>query len=582
MSADRWDEHLAKTGFSGVDILMQDYPSEQGGRTSTLVATAIEASVELDASRLEIIGTSSSTACPELDQDSLVLLAEALKTTASGTTLEDIKVQEKTYVCLLEGAGSLLRHCTDTQFEAIKQILSKSEGILWVTRGASMECTDPESSLISGLARTSRCENQGTRLVTLDLDPKRDLLHEKSREIIARVVQYSLNFAVQGPRDLEFAERDGQIFIPRLQEDRACNQWLNDFTSTPDPQLQPFYQKDRAFRLEVAQPGLMDSLRFIDHPITEEDLKPDDVRVEARAFGINFRDIMISLGQIGGGKGFIGETSGVVVKSGTNMTDRFRVGDRVCGFTDQAYASYFHVSGRVLQHFPEDMSFEEAASLPISHTTAYFSLVDRARLKKGESVLIHSAAGGFGQASIMLSQHLGAQVFVTVGTKEKKQFLMENYNIPETHIFSSRRFNFVQGIKKMTNGRGVDIVLNSLAGEGLTETLKVIAQFGRFIELGKRDATIKSRMDMGIFLDGISYIPADLDLLSKVNLPFFEEMTRRTFDLIRANTVRAVKPITVFPVTEFEQAFRQLQKGMHIGKLVLTCSSDAEVKVRVC
>ncbi len=141
----------------------------------------------------------------------------------------------------------------------------------------------------------------------------------------------------------------------------------------------------------------------------------------------------------------------------------------------------------MFQKMPEDMSFEAAATLPCVYTTVYYSIFDVARLQRGESILIHAAAGGLGQAAIILAQHIGADIYVTVSSSAKKQFLIDTYGLSEDHVFNSRDLTFAKGVKRMTGGRGVDVVLNSLAGEALRQTWLCVAPFGRFVEVGKRD-----------------------------------------------------------------------------------------------
>ena len=136
---------------------------------------------------------------------------------------------------------------------------------------------------------------------------------------------------------------------------------------------------------------------------------------------------------------------------------------------------------------PEGMDFSTAASLPVIYSTAYYALFDAARIKQGETILIHGAAGGVGQAAIVLAQYLGAEVFATVSSEQKKRLLMEHYNIAEDHIFNSRDDSFAKGVMRMTKEKGVDVVLNSLAGEALRKSWHCIARFGRFIEMGQKD-----------------------------------------------------------------------------------------------
>ena len=180
-----------------------------------------------------------------------------------------------------------------------------------------------------------------------------------------------------------------------------------------------------------------------------------------------------------------------------------------------------------LKKIPEKMTFETAASIPIVYATVYYSFIHLANLRKGESVLIHSAAGGVGQAAVTLAQYLGAEIFVTVGNTEKKKLLMDRFKVPEDHIFSSRHTSFVQGVQRMTCGKGVNVVLNSIAGEGFRQTCQCVARMGRFIEIGKRDILTNARMDMAMFDRNITFSSVDLTIVFEDDPAFGRQNARR-------------------------------------------------------
>lgn len=173
------------------------------------------------------------------------------------------------------------------------------------------------------------------------------------------------------------------------------------------------------------------------------------------------------------------EASGVVVKAGTKAASSFQPGDRVIVFAEACLANTVRCHYNAVAKIPDTMSFTEAASMPVTHATAYHSLVNLARLRKGQSVLIHAAAGGVGQAAVQLAKHLGLVVYATVGSDEKRDLLVKQYQIPDSHIFHSRDASFVKAIKRVTGGRGVDCILNSLSGELLRASWGCLASFGK-------------------------------------------------------------------------------------------------------
>lgn len=161
------------------------------------------------------------------------------------------------------------------------------------------------------------------------------------------------------------------------------------------------------------------------------------------------------------------------------------------------------------------MSFITAATIPVVYCTAYHALFEIGRLSKGDSILIHAAAGGVGQAAVMLAQRAQTEVFVTVGTAEKKALMQQHYRIPDDHIFSSRDSSFQQELMHITKNRGVDVVLNSTAGETLHQSWQCLAPLGRFIEIGKRDLIGNSNLEMRKFGEAVTFSAVDLGLLAE-------------------------------------------------------------------
>lgn len=215
--------------------------------------------------------------------------------------------------------------------------------------------------------------------------------------------------------------------------------------------------------------------------------------------------------------------------------------------------------------------------MPIVYFTAYWAVFKIARICKDETILIHAASGGLGQALINLCQLVGAKIFATVGTLEKKRLLMTEYNIPEDNIFSSRDSTFFTGIMTRTKRRGVDVIMNSLSSEALRLTWNCIALFGRFVELGKRDFTINSRLEMQNFEKNVSFIGLDVPLDSHL-----EEKQKLWSDIMTLYEQRLIKtpqPIKVYKISELEKALRIMQAGKHMGKLVLMPSPQEMVKV---
>ena len=228
---------------------------------------------------------------------------------------------------------------------------------------------------------------------------------------------------------------------------------------------------------------------------------------------------------------------------------------------------------------PDEMSFSTAAALPVSYPTAYYAIMHAGRMKVGETILIHSGAGGLGQACIQISKLLQAEIFVTVGTDEKKRLLMDTYGIPEDHIFSSRTPAFGQGIKKMTNGRGVDIVINSLAGEAMRISWECMAPLGRFIETGKRDILSNANLPMHMFLRNVSFIGVDLNDVFLNTPEVLQGLMKQTMALIQEKKITMPSPMNIVGLSQLEEAFRHMQSGKNSGKTVIEFEDDDQVPI---
>ncbi|KAI3400685.1 hypothetical protein diail_2397 [Diaporthe ilicicola] len=382
-----------------------------------------------------------------------------------------------------------------------------------------MTSEDPWRSLHLGMLRTLRTESHRKRYVSLDIDGSRDPWTTKTSDAICRVFGASLS-ANSHDREFEYAERNGVIYTPR-----AFNLNHRRSIEANEVVLEPLIRSDRRLRMDVKDPGLLDSLYFRDDDGDDGDELPDDwVEIEPRAFGVNLHDVMVAMGQLEANR-FMGcECAGVITRLGSAAIDKdeLKVGDRVCALLLGHYGTRTRTPYTNVVRIQDDMSFEEGASIPLAFSTAYISLLSTARLQKGEKVLIHGGAGGVGQAAIMLSQFAEAEVFVTAGTQAKRDLVRDNFGIGEDHIFSSRDVSFVDGIKTRTSGTGVDVVLNSLAGPFLQAGFDCMAEFGRFIEIGKRDLEQNSRLDMLAFTRNLSFSSIDMiawERQTRANLP---------------------------------------------------------------
>ena len=398
--------------------------------------------------------------------------------------LEDIVPEGINYV-FLDHAQPPLPNLDDQRLLSLQELFSKAAGVLWVTCAGQTQAANPGSAMSAGWIRCLRREMANVKFASLDLDARTTAAYENVASMLCKVLRDVVLNEFSLDVDREYAEVNGVLTVPRLLLDAEKDQYIIGQVFGQAQTLQPYNQADRNLQVRISRPGLLQSIIFTDSDISSKPLGDDEVEIEVHATGMNFKDIMIGLGQIQHQKlGF--ECSGTLTKIGIDAQRAgFKKGDRVCAISDACYANLTRASYDGTIKIPDDMNFTTAASIPIVYCTAYHALFDIGRLTKGEAVLIHSAAGGVGQAAVMLAQHAGAEVYATVGSEEKRNLLVENYGIPQSRIFSSRATTFEQGILKATQSRGVALILCSGSAELRRLSLNVLAPLGRLVEIGK-------------------------------------------------------------------------------------------------
>ena len=432
----QWHMILSQSGYSRQQMLLPRSSDKNAGIQNVLIATA--GADDTDLARPKVVLVEPTIHSPYSNSIvsalSSILAEDLVNTPCNIKDISDAGLHNKVCICLAELKTPFLNTCTDAEWLSIRKMLSSASNVLWITSGGAMDVDSAESYLIASLAHSSRSDNQALRLVTMDLDGRPRAPRDTAR-FITDVVDKAFVDRVAGEltKDVEYVERGGRMLIPRLMEDAQLQQYLDCSTAEPVPETQPFYQ-DRPLRLEVGTPGLLDSLRFVGDTTASLPLAADELTMKPMAYGVNFRDVMIALGQLEDISFMSSEHSGIVTGVGVDLVEQFHVGDRICAWGGNAYASSVKVNGMAAYQIPDDMTFETAASIPIVYATVCYAFVHLARLQKGESVLIHSAAGGVGQAAIMLAKHLDATIFVNIGSNEKKRLIMDNYGIPEDYI----------------------------------------------------------------------------------------------------------------------------------------------------
>ncbi|SFK88739.1 type I polyketide synthase [Falsiroseomonas stagni] len=328
-------------------------------------------------------------------------------------------------------------------------------------------------------------------------------------------------------------------------------------------------------RTVLAQAGAgIDGLGWVIAP--REAPGAGEVEVAVAATGLNFRDVMLALGLLdeeilgegltGGSLGF--EFSGQVLRAGPGVPDHLQPGTAVVGFAENAFASHLVVRAAQLLPVPRALSIEAAAALPVAATTAWHALVDRAGLRAGETVLIHGGAGAVGLAALGIARARGARVIAAAGTPEKRALLLR---LGADAVVDSRAADFEDRVRAVTDG--VDVVLNSVAGEAMRATLRLVRPFGRFVELGKRDFLENTRIGLRPFARNIAFIGVDLDQLLAHAPATALEAAAAALGAVQQGTHPPL-PVLVLDGAAAGDAFRLMQASGHVGKIVVRPASQ--------
>ncbi|AKT41311.1 type I polyketide synthase [Chondromyces crocatus] len=435
---------------------------------------------------------------------------------------------------------------------------------LWlVTRGA-VPIGDgrvvPAMATMWGLARTLAYEHPELRCTAIDLDSTGG-----AQEIPTLLAE----FEAADPED-QVALRGGERFVARLARTQTT---MDGNPSAPSAIRAEVGQV--SFRLEIDAPGVLDNL------VLRESVRqppgPDEVEIEVRAAGLNFLDVLSAMGmrpdvEPGGVPRLGGECAGTVTAVGERV-DFLQPGDAVIALAPHSMGSHVTTAATFVVRLPANLGFEEAAGIPIAFMTAYHAVCRLGQLGPGERVLIHAASGGTGLAAVQLARRCGAEIFATAGSEEKRALLRAQ---GIEHVMDSRSTSFADEILRATGGKGVDVVLNSLTGEAIPRSLAVLAPYGRFLEIGKRDIYENRRLGLAPFQRNLSYFAVDLARMLVERPERCGALLREVVGLFASGEL-SPPPTSPTPIAEAAEAFRRMAQAKHVGKIVLLCNDPGPV-----
>ncbi|KAM3079651.1 hypothetical protein ACMFMG_006064 [Clarireedia jacksonii] len=499
-------------------------------------------------------------------------LSASLKVHVELIGLEDVTNEtvppNSTVVTTVELESPILSTITTVQLEHLKILSENSSFLLWLTGGSLYKASNPEYAVILGLSRSLMLERPSLKMPVFDIDLTTP--PATSARNVVSVMREVMSSGELVP-DTEYRQHEGVIYHSRIVPDIVLNK---EFRHLQDEEVTQILIEEAGYcKLGMKQVRNINTLRF--QEVEKDGPVPRGyVEVQVRAMGINAKDLdtLTDKADVRNGTCSL-EFSGVITATGSQVSV-FKPGDRVVVLAPNYGGTYERVPEWACCRLNDDEEFVTMATVPMAFATALHALEDRARLEIGQSVLIHSATESVGLAAIQIAQLKGAEIFATVDTEAKKAFLVNNLHIPSSHIFQSQSVAFLDEIKKATSGNGVDVILNSLTGDLLQASWEAVADFGTFIELGKRDIVDSGLLDMRVFNSGTTFTAFDMgDIFwskKEIRRQTIHRLLCRSIELLREEKIRPVSPLEIFPASQVVEAFRYFASSERIGKVALT------------
>ncbi|KAM3158720.1 hypothetical protein ABEW05_000751 [Botrytis cinerea] len=572
VSEETWRKVLVKNGFTGVDFSICDTDDPRYHEYSLIVSTANEEDIPTTIQKLIFLVDLASSRQVEVVRNIRAYLKLSInmeiQLLSYKQTVSIKDAQSSFLVFLPEIEVPFLHDLSSSDFDVLKHMCISAKNILWVSHSSTGTRFAAFNGLVDGMARALRSELD-IAFVTLHIEGSGTDL-KRWGETIASVLSQKL--LVTGmSKDMEYVAHDNLLYTGRIIEAKALDQQIH--TRIHEQTRKVRVDQAGAVALTLKKPGLLESLQFTRDENFHLEIGPDEVEIKVQYIGLNFRDLLVSLGRYHNNDNLLGcESSGIVTRVGVNCKT-FVPGDRACIAKFGCMNTYVRAHSDLVFQIPKGMTSEEAAGSIMPGSTAYHSLINVAKLKLGESILIHAASGATGQMAIQIAKYLNCDIYVTVGFDKKKKILMEQYGIPEDHIFYSRNLSFVKGIRRMTQGRGIDVVLNYLSGDALIATWELIAPYGRFIELGTLDIYTNTKLPMSSFAKNVTFAAITIDSLNIERPKEFREIMLNVIDYFHRGIFHSVKPFHLISIGNLKEAMRLLQGGKTSGKIVLSLDS---------
>lgn len=580
-----WDKCLRENGFSGNDVVIRDYENDKCHIMSIIVSTATAQPadgqespdqpakivfVDNDGGRDQqqdlIESVRSKFGLKEQQATVCPFTLDCLENTLAGLAKHD------TVICLAEADKPVLANLTEEKFKSLQYLVGHARSLLWVTSTSTEDPQYPDYSIMQGYFRTIRAEQCDSHIVTLAVEGAADT--STRADYIKKVLESS--FGPQASGELEYLVTDGLLTTGRAVEDVSGNNTLRSLLSR-QLQHKPWIEGP-VLQLSVGSPGNLDSLRFVEDVKHETDLGALEVEIDAKAWGLVFRDMQAVMGRLESDDSMLGgDCAGVVTRIGRDCGSSIKPGDRVWmmapGCTRQLPRADIKNAWKV----PDSMTLEYVTSICVPTMAAFQALIEIGRLEEGDRVLVHSAADIMGQVAVQIAKLQGAEVFATAPTPERRQFLTDRLGIPKDHIFSSTSTLFAQGVMRVTGREGVDVVYNCSPGdEAMMALCECVGRNGHLIQTDTTNIGASVALPAALLARNVSFSTVDVMKLSpKAAI----RLLKKTTQLMEEGKVQQLQRVRVVGASEVGEAFKELQSANSLGRVIVAPKPDDVVPV---
>lgn len=591
MNLQTWDLRLRQNGFSGTELVLDDY--DEPHNTTSIIVSTVRSTEDATSN----VGQNAAVVHLLHDVNGPPLLvgkiSQELKRRGVISIISEFDQASHTIDANARVVAFLSSHNDlfeggERRLKSYQHLARCADSMIWITSCGITKGKDPRGAFMIGLLRTIGTENPSGRFLSIDIDCEDFQVDANDiDDLIHNVVDHE--FGLQRPVsdeeaiDGEFTWQDGCMWVSRVVPDAGQSTYaetvraptIQGATRLPLQGLGPV-------RAMFETPGILSSIYFRAYNELLQPIPADYIDVKVDAVGLNWKDLGLSSGRFdANGSNLSSEYAGVIIKVGSNVTG-LSVGDRVYGVGRGHFGNHTRVPRAFAQKLRVTDDSLEVATMPLVYMTALYALEHVTRLRKGQKVLIQSATGGLGLAALQIASLKGAEIFATVGSSDKVEFLTQNMGIPVDHIFNSRdpKALVSAALATGTSG-GFNVILSTVVGtDFMYESIKALAPMGHLVDVGRLDVLESKSIGMEMFQKNASFSSFDLNLVLDNDAELGSQLMARLDELYRAGSIAPINPMSVSDISDLDKTLTGFSKGTHIGKHVVSFQNpNSTVKV---